>query len=180
MKTMSCSGFRRHDLATSSSGTGLPSSGIDGFLAQPSRVILADVIDISTRRKSAPQKPSVQELALWCVEDISGNWEKFARNNRLNDFFVSSVPSWGDSSVNYLEDLNALVGIEKKIGLSPQVISPGFSSDNALGWVSAFRMNGIVVATPFMVSEQHARCFNVLLFLKFKRELVTNGITVTI
>lgn len=140
---------------------------------------MAEIIDIASRRKPPPEKPSLESLASWCIEDIQGNWERFARNNRLNEFFVTSVPVWAQPNVNYLEDLNALSIIEQKIHLEPQLVAPGFSPDNALGWIGAFRMNGIVVATPFMVNEQYARCFNILLFLKLKRELVTNGIPVT-
>ena len=138
---------------------------------------MADIIDIASRRKPAP--PTVQELANACVEEIQSNWEKMARGNRLNEFFIQSTPSWSQPSVNYLEDLNSLSSVEMKIGLDPQVVAPGFSPDNALGWIGAFRLNGIVVATPFLVNEQYARCFLILLFLKLKRSLVTNGILVT-
>lgn len=144
---------------------------------------MADVINIASRRKPAtplPEKPTVAELAVRCAEEIQSNWEKMARNNRLNDFFISSTPPFSSPSVNYLEDLNALSLIELKIGLEPQVISPGFSGDNALGWIACHRINGESVVSPFMINEQYARCFNILMFLKLKRELVTNGITVTI
>jgi len=141
---------------------------------------MADVIDIASRRKPPPpEKPTIRELADHCIEEIQGNWEKMARNNRLNDFFISSTPSYSQPTINYLEDLNALSAIEMKIGLDPQVVAPGFSPDNALGWLASFRLNGIAVTTPFMVNEQYARCFNILMFLKLKRELVTNGIPVT-
>lgn len=140
---------------------------------------MADVIDIASRRRAVSVLPTMQTLIAHCVEEIQSNWEKMARNNRLNDFFIQSTPSYSQPSINYLEDLNSLSAVEMKIGLDPQVIAPGFSPDNALGWVSAFRMNGVVVATPFLVNEQYARCFNVLLFLKLKRTLVTNGILVT-
>jgi hypothetical protein len=138
---------------------------------------MADVIDIASRRKPAP--PTLQELSQACIDEIQANWEKMARGNRLNEFFIQSTPSYSQPSINYLEDLNSLSTVELKIGLDPQVVAPGFSPDNALGWVGAFRLNGIVVATPFLVNEQYARCFNILLFLKLKRSLVTNGIPVT-
>ena len=138
---------------------------------------MADIIDIASRRK--PAALTVQDLASACVDEIQSNWEKMARGNRLNEFFIQSTPSWSQPSVNYLEDLNSLSNVELKIGLDPQVVAPGFSPDNALGWIGAFRLNGIVVATPFLVNEQYARCFLILLFLKLKRSLVTNGILVT-
>lgn len=138
---------------------------------------MADIIDISTRFKKPQPKPTVTELAQFCADEILAHWEKFASNNRLNEYFLQSVPLWANQTVNYLEDLNALSAIEQKTYLEPQVIAPGFNEkQNALGWVAAFRLNGVVVATPFMVSEQYARCFNVLLYLKLKRELSTHGI----
>ena len=137
---------------------------------------MADIVDISTRFKKLPPKPTVKEIAQNAIEEITGRWEKFASNNRLNDYFLQCVPSWSDPKVNYLEDLNALGSIERKIKLEPQIVAPGFSPDNALGWIAAFRVNGIVVATPFMMSEQYARCFNVLLYLKVRRDMVTNNI----
>lgn len=138
---------------------------------------MADVIDISTRFRKPPPKPTVQELAQFCADEILSHWEKFASNNRLNDYFTSSTPMYCKGGVNYLEDLNALSLIEQKIYLEPQIIAPGFNEkQNVLGWVAAFRLNGVIVATPFMVSEGYARCFNVLLFLKLKRELQTAGI----
>lgn len=141
---------------------------------------MAEIIDISTRFRKPPAKPTVTELAQFCADEILSHWEKFASNNRLNDYFLQSVPTWANGTVNYLEDLNALSSIEQKVYLEPQVIAPGFNEkQNALGWVAAFRLNGIIVATPFMVSEQYARCFNVLLFLKLKRELQTHGIALT-
>lgn len=140
---------------------------------------MADIIDIASRRKPEVVKPTVREVADHSVEEIQGNWEKFARNNRLNEFFIQSIPTWGDATKNYLEDLNALSSVEMKIGLEPQVVAPGFSPDNSLGWLASFRINGQCITTSWMVSEQYARCFNILLFLKVKRELVTNGIPVT-
>jgi hypothetical protein len=137
---------------------------------------VADVIDITSRFKKLPPKPTVEEIAQNAIEEIGGHWEKFASNNRLNDYFLQCVPTWAQPAVNYLEDLGALSVLELKIRLEPQIIAPGFSPDNALGWVAAFRVNGIVIATPFMMSEQYARCFNILVFLKVRRDMVTNGI----
>lgn len=138
---------------------------------------MADVIDISTRFKK--QKPTLQEIFQNAIEEISGNWERFAANNRLNDFFVQCVPTWAQPELNYLDDLMALSSIERKIHLEPQIIAPGFNVDNALGWVAACRINGMIIATPFMPSEAYARAFNILLYLKVKRDLVTNQIPVT-
>jgi hypothetical protein len=139
---------------------------------------MADVIDITSRFKKLPPAPTLEDIAAHAIDDITSNWEKFASNNRLNDYFLQCTPSWSLPEKNYLEDLGALSVMEQKIKMEPQTTSPGFSPDNALGWIAAFRMNGKVIATPFMLSECYARCFNILLYLKIKRELVTNKIPI--
>jgi hypothetical protein len=139
---------------------------------------MADVISFADHRKTPLEKPTVQELIEFVTEEITGHWEKFASNNRLNEYFIQCTPSWSRAKVNYLQDLNALAGIEQKIKLEPQIIAPGFGIDNPLGWVAAFRLNGEVVATPYMLSEPYARCFNILLFLKLGRELQQHGIPI--
>lgn len=138
----------------------------------------AKVFDFEAKRKSRVEKPSIEQLIQDCLEDLHGNWERFARNNRLNDFFVSSVPTWAKQHTNYLENLSELALLEAKIGIEPQIISPGFTAES-LGWIATFRINGKIVSSPFMISECYARCFNILMYLKLKRELVTNGISVT-
>lgn len=125
-----------------------------------------NVIDISSRRKK-----SIQELSIFCIEEISKNWEYYAKNNRLNDYFISNTPNWGQENINYLYDLNALSNIEQKIKLEPNICAPGFENVNSLGWVASFKMNEIILITPFMPAETYARAFLILLFLKLKREI---------
>lgn len=139
---------------------------------------MADVIDLAERRKKLPEKPTFQDIATFCLEEITSNWERFARNNRLNDYFVNSTPSWASPGVNYLTDLNSIALIENKINLPLELLSPGSTGAEQLGWIAAFRINENRVMTPFMMSEQYARCFNILLFLKLGRELVQNGISI--
>lgn len=139
---------------------------------------MADIIDFKPRQKPALEKPSIERLSSDSVEEITAQWEKSASNNRLNEYFTLYTPAWSQPGVNYLDDLTALSVVEQKIGLEPQIIAPGFGIDNPLGWVAAFRMNGIIVATPFMMSETYARAFNVLLFLKLKREMTALKIVI--
>jgi len=137
---------------------------------------MADVINLADRRKAAP--PTIQELAKTCTEEIQGNWERFARNNRLNDYFVQSCPTWTQPNVDYLSDLNALSVIEGKINLNVLVTAPGVSAPDQVGWLALFKINGLSVGTPPMFSEAYARCFNILLFLKLGREMTLAGIPI--
>lgn len=128
----------------------------------------------------APKKPRViptlEELVASCVDDISVNWERFALNNRLNDFFLSSVPLHSMPSVNYLADLNSIASVEHRIHLSVILNAPGTSESSKLGWIAGFEIQGTKVETPVMMCEAYARCFNVLLYLKLNRELVNNDL----
>lgn len=130
---------------------------------------MSNVINLAERRK-APK--TLVELAVLSSEEITAHWERFARNNRLNDYFVQSTPSWSDPKINYLADLNALSIIEQRLDLTLVLYSPGSIDSSQIGWIASFKLNDIRVETPPMVSEAYARCFNILLFLKLGRELV--------
>lgn len=138
---------------------------------------MADVIDISSRFRKAP--PPLKDIVAHCIDDIMSNWERFARNNRLNDFFLESIPSYTDSSASYVSDLNVLAQLEQNVRMSPGVLAPGLNGPAQLGWRVCFKINGELVETPDFISEGYARCCGVLLFLKIKRDLTTHGVTIT-
>jgi hypothetical protein len=139
---------------------------------------VADIITLSDHRKPPIEHPTIEQIAATCSEEIAGNWERFARNNRLNDYFTSSTPSWSVSNTNYLADLNALSAVEGKINISISISSPGQLGRAQIGWVASFRINKVAIFTPVMVCEAYARCFNILLFLKVGRELTQRGIRI--
>lgn len=130
---------------------------------------MADVIDMAAHRKA--NAPTFEQLVLKCTEEISENWERFARNNRLSDYFIQSTPAWTEDGVDYLSDLNAISLLEKKINLLPTIRVK-------TGWIAEFEVRDVAVQTPPMFTEQYARCFNILLFLKLGRELTQAGISI--
>ena len=144
------------------------------MLLQNERLKMSNVIDLASRRKK--EKPSAKQIIEESVEDLQQNWEKFARLNRLNDFFISSTPNWSNPDLNYLEDLDAISVVEQKINLILRMESPGFVPENRLGWTAAVRLDDLIITTPPMPTEQYARTFLILLYLKVKRELVRNGL----
>lgn len=91
---------------------------------------MAEIIDFVDRRKQRISKQTFEELAECCADEIAGDWDRFSKNNRLNDYFVSCTPGWSATGINYLSDLNALSVIEGKIKIKSIVISP-FASDEA-------------------------------------------------
>ena len=135
---------------------------------------MADVIDISSRFRKVP--PTIREIATFSIDDIMTHWERFARNNRLNDFFKEMIPTYADESASYTSDLNALAQLELNVKLFPGIMSPGLNGPHQLGWRVFFRVGDEVIETPDFISEAHARCCGILLFLKIKRELTKHGI----
>ena len=137
---------------------------------------MGTVTNIADYRKVVSLKPTLEQLIERATDEIKEQWQKFACNNRLNDYFLQRTSPWSQASTNYLENLNAVAVLEQKVKLEVQVVAPGFGYQ--IGWVAAFRLNGILIVTPFMPSEAYARCFNILLFLKLWRELQQHDIPV--
>jgi len=80
-----------------------------------------NVVDLSAFRKAKAEaqqeKPTIEQLAHGARERTEFEWEKFARSNRLNDYFTTSLPSYCSETTNYLQDLNEVGIVENKVGL---------------------------------------------------------------
>ena len=131
---------------------------------------MADIINLADRRKKDP--PSIHKLIEDAIDLISSEWERFAKVNRLNDYFIETAGVWTEAGVNYLSDLNAISAVENKIGISIIVTAP---FGGHLGWRASFPIKSGTVTTPDLPFETYARCFNILLHLKLKRDLLANG-----
>lgn len=128
---------------------------------------MAVIVDIATRRKAVPI--SAAEIMTAAVEHITGLWERSARVNKLNEFFVTSVPWAIVEGANYLEDLTALSSTERRLGIEIQTTAPGFSE--ALGWTASAKIAESLLTTAPMPTEQYARALLILLHTKIKRDL---------
>ena len=134
---------------------------------------MADVINLADRRKK--ELPPPVDVLRNAVDHIAADWERFAKTNRLNDYFVEAASVWTDGATNYLSDLNAISLIEHKLGYGVLVKSPAFTQ--GLGWKASFRLKSGTATTPDMPFETYARCFGILLYIKRKRDLVAMGYT---
>ena len=132
---------------------------------------MADVINLADRRKK--EQPHPKQLVDSAVSVIMSDWERFAKSNRLNDYFTEAASVWTDQGVNYLSDLNAVSVIENKLGMDIVVKSPSLPSH--LGWRASFFHKSGTSTTPDMPFETYARCFNILLFIKLKRDFLAHG-----
>ncbi len=132
---------------------------------------MADVIDIASHRKKKPP-PTLREIVDFCITDVMINWERFAKANKLNDFVQQGLGIYANPSVNYLANRDKVAEVEDKIGLLPVVWGPGVKANTQLGWRAGCRFDDLLVETPDMMSELYARSFNMLMFLKIRREMV--------
>ncbi len=139
---------------------------------------MGNVIDFTARRLGEVKKPPTpEELEKAAVEFILRDWEKMARNNRLNDYFRASLPNLVDQNgrANYMSDLNEVAALELNIEHFPMVFFPGTLHKKQHGWTVKFQIDDFVIATPELASEAYARCFAILLHIKLKRDLRDAG-----
>jgi hypothetical protein len=132
---------------------------------------VAEIIDLESRRKKPPP-PKPSEIVSFCTDAVMTDWERFAKTNKLNEFVQQSLGIYSVPSTNYLSNRDKVAEVEDKIGLLPGIWAPGINGPAQLGWRACFRFGEILVETPDMTSELYARCCNLLIFLKLKREVV--------
>lgn len=131
---------------------------------------MAEVIDFASKRQR--KKPTFDELLIDAQEQISQGWERFARANQLNDFIVQGLSVWAKEGVSYTNDLNLISEVEQQIGLNLVLTSP---TEDQLGWRAGATFRNAISWTPDLPFETYARCFNVLLYLKLKKDLIAHG-----
>lgn len=132
---------------------------------------MADVVNIADFRKKPPPM-SPQDVVAFCVEHVMGEWERFAKSNKLGDFFIAGIGSHAKPFVNYLTNLTEIGILEQHLGVMPGIWAPGINGPSQLGWRACFRFGDVLVETPDMAFEPHARCCNILIFMKIKREMI--------
>lgn len=135
---------------------------------------MGEVVDFTARRLKEQLKPVTMEILMAkAVEFLLGDWEKMARNNRLNDYFRQSVPQIDNlTKTNYMSDLNEIAVLELNLELFPMVFFPGTIERKQLGWIVQFFLGKERISTPELASEAYARCFAILLYLKLKRDAI--------
>lgn len=142
---------------------------------------MAEIFDFTKHRlqKTQPAKIiTIDDLKREAVDFLLADWEKMARNNRLNDYFKSSLPNSIDSvcKVNYMADLNGIAALELNLELFPAMFGPGATRKEQLGWMVQFKIGDQYVCTPELASEAYARCFGILLYLRVKHAALEAGL----
>ena len=132
---------------------------------------MADIINMDAMRKKKPPPlpKSPAELSDFCSADVMEHWEKYAKSNRLNEFFSTNASIYTKPEINYLSNISEIVSVERVLGMQPVIYAPGIISQQQIGWRAGFRFENILVETPDMASEEYARCCNVLIWLRIKR-----------
>jgi hypothetical protein len=140
---------------------------------------MGEIVDFTARRLRIVKPPkTIIGLAGDAIVYLLADWEKMAKNNRLNDYFKSTVPNlrYTSEKTNFMADLNAISVLELSIDLFPIIFFPGTSTSKQLGWMVQFIIGNERIATPELASEAYARCFGILLYLKLKRDALTAGL----
>jgi hypothetical protein len=134
---------------------------------------MADIIDFTSKRKQKTKespKVTFEEVVYDTIDDLLGDWERMARKNKLNEFFIAALPSFIDpqSKQNFMKDLNAIADLEKNLHLMLIIHAPGTIEPQQVGWVTQFMIGEHLVSTPDMAAEGYARCFGVLTYVTIK------------
>lgn len=140
---------------------------------------MSNVIDFTAHRLKEKRKATtIVELSAKATDFLLGDWEKMARNNRLNDYFRNSLTHAIDpnSKVNYMSDLNEVAALELNLDLYPMVFFPGTLQPKQIGWLVQFHLGKEKISTPELATEAYARCFAILLYLKLKRDCIEAGL----
>lgn len=136
---------------------------------------MAEIIQFQPRDKQPPaSKASMHDIANGVTEVLIDNWEKAARSNQLIEFVKESLGNHAVPNVNYLDDLNAVAALESRLGMTVSINSPFVWGP---AWRAGFFLKNVTMISPDMPIESHCRCFNILLFLKMKRELHHHGMS---
>lgn len=132
-----------------------------------------------TRSSKAPP-PDVEaksniEIFRDVMEDVLGEWQQAAVRDQLDAYIIGKLtPRMKISKGKFLDDLNLLSKVEKKLDMRVASFCPGASPANPIGWLAAFHRGTEIFATPpDMASEAAARALNIVLFVSFERTLKT-------
>ena len=128
--------------------------------------------------ESPVEKKSNYDLYQDVVDQVLGEWQMAAERNALSDYIYSKLPllARGPRSADYVNDLNVISTVERKLGLTVAVFSPGATRNSLIGWSAAFhRGPEILGCPPDMASESMARSLNIVLFLVYDGLLKSLG-----
>ena len=151
---------------------------------------MSNVVSFSSLRRnkldadekvSKPAKTKLRtlnEIYQDVFDDVISNWRNFAVKNRLNDYIRDKIPLTAkiNDIADYVNDLNVISSVERKIQIKTIIVSPGATHSNPHGWLVSFSISDSVFSTPpDMASEANARALALVLFLTFTRELERSG-----
>lgn len=149
---------------------------------------MAKIIEFKRRDSSLPHhresderttyEKDNQEIFQDVYEDVSGEWQRYAIKNKLNEYMASVLPNYALSNnlANYISDLNVISEVEQKLNMKVAVFYPGCSNSNPYGWLAAFHYGDEIFSTPAdMASEANARALNILLYLNFSFTMKSLG-----
>jgi hypothetical protein len=130
------------------------------------------VIDIQEYKKKLKQNKStldIKSIFINVADELIVTWEYFAKRKAINELLIDELKL--DEKKDYLNDLNNIADLEKKIGIVYVCFSPRSLHKDQTGYVAGFSIDDESFAGPEMISESYARAFNILLFSYFMKVL---------
>ena len=138
----------------------------------------AKIYSLSGWKKSRPPKPkpvTTEDIFEEVVEILQSDWMKYATNNKLNEFFLSKLPSHFKPAAqcDIVNDLNELSNIENRMGMKIVLHWP---TQEILGWVAGFEISDVVFIPlkSGFATEANMRAFNILTFFIFSNRILHN------
>lgn len=138
--------------------------------------MIAKIYNFTKPKKQPPKSkpPTTEEIFEEVVEILLVDWRKYAIQNKLNEFFLSKLPSHFKPSkqCDIVNDLNELSEIEIRLGIDVVLTWPTKDA----GWVAGFNI-GEATFLPLrngIASEANSRAFNILVFFNFSNRILHN------
>lgn len=130
------------------------------------------------QQKSLVRKKSNFDIFADVTEEVLGEWQRYAVQDRLSEFVSLKLPAQlrGAITRNFSGDLNVISELEQKLGMKVAVFYPGCNPSNIYGWQAMFHRDKEIFGTPpDMASEATARALNVTLYITFIETLHSLG-----
>ena len=129
----------------------------------------AELAKSSTIENDSDKNKSV---FIMVISEMTEEWQDYATVDNLNQYILDVFrDKLIDRSLDYTGSLDSISKLEQHLRFNPMVLGPGATVGNSLGWGAGFYLNGNLYGTPEFSTEIHARCFNLILWVKLKEAL---------
>ena len=123
---------------------------------------MAEIKDFAKFKQEKSKKLTKDKL-YEILDDVVVRWEFHLYRNEIDSLFKEEF-----KIEEFFYSLDFVAKLEKMNGVNVAVFGPGTLFDEQVGWCVGVVINGDQVASPEMITELHARLFNLLLYKAIK------------